>query len=101
MRSLIDTINEAGRASRVRVTNDVNLIVGCSGSMTGAISDIQDMYDFYNKPNLYLLNGNKITKFNSVHDLIEMLGGGHNCSFDALNNFYKEHIGELNIFIQN
>lgn len=101
MKSLIDTINEGMRASRVRATNDVNLIVGCSGSMTDAINDIQDIYDFYNKPNLYLLDGNKITEFDSVRDLIEMLGGSHSCSFDALNKFYKEHIGELNIFIHN
>lgn len=101
MKSLINSINESMRASRARTTNDVNLIVGCSVSMTDAINDIQDIYNFYNKPNLYLLDGNTITEFDSVRDLIEMLDGGHNCSFDTLNKFYKKHIGELNIFIQN
>ena len=69
--------------------------------MNGAINDIQDLFEFYNKPNLYLLDGNKITEFDSPRELIKMLGGGHNCSFDALNDFYKEHLGELTIFIQN
>ena len=101
MKSLDYSINEGKRASRVRTTNGVNLIIGCSGSMTDGINDIQDIYNFYNKPNLYLLDGDKITEFDSVRDLIEMLGGSHSCSFDALNKFYKKHIGELNIFIQN
>lgn len=101
MKSLINSTNEGMRASRVRTKNDVNLIVGCSGSMTDAINDIQDIYNFYNKPNLYLLDGNEIIEFDSVRDLIEMIGGSHSCSFDTLNKFYKKHIGELNIFIQN
>ncbi len=98
MKSLVDSINEAGRT---RGTDVVNLIVGCSSSMHFSVNDIEDIYDFYNKPNLYLLESNKITKFNSVRELVKSLIGGHNCSFDELKNFYKEHIGELNIFIQN
>lgn len=98
MKSLVDSINEAGRT---RGTDVVNLIVGCSSSMYLSFNDIQDIYDFYNKPNLYLLDGSKIIKFNSVGELVKSLRGGHNCSFDELKDFYKEHIGELNVFIQN
>lgn len=98
MKSLVDSINEA---SRTRGEDVVNLIIGCSSSMHFAFNDIQDIYDFYNKPNLYLLDGNKITKFSSVQELVKSLRGGHSCSFDELKDFYKEHIGELNVFIQN